>query len=224
MNYSVLETSTLFSGVPAAELRESLEGTPHHIQCYDKGEILFHLMESATRIGIILEGRVEAQKSFPNGSQINVSVRLPGEIIGPAAVFSKSQKYPCDIVALEPTTIMMFRRDDLLHLMQRDVRILENLTTEIASATYMLQQRLELLSYNGIAQKAAFWMLMQVRQSGNDTVRIPDSISKWAMHMNVSRPSLHRELKRLESENIISYSPPIIKILKQDSLQDVLSQ
>ena len=224
MNYSVLETSTLFSGVPAAELRESLEGTPHHIQCYDKGEILFHLMESATRIGIILEGRVEAQKSFPNGSQINVSVRLPGEIIGPAAVFSKSQKYPCDIVALEPTTIMMFRRDDLLHLMQRDVRILENLTTEIASATYMLQQRLELLSYNGIAQKAAFWMLMQVRQSGNDTVRIPDSISKWAMLMNVSRPSLHRELKRLESENIISYSPPIIKILKQDSLQDVLSQ
>ena len=224
MNYSVLETSTLFSGVPAAELREVLEGAPHHIQCYDKGEIIFHLMDSATRIGIILEGRVEAQKSFPNGSQINVSVRLPGEIIGPAAVFSKSRKYPCDIVALEPATIMMFRRDDLLHLMQRDVRILENLTTEIASATYMLQQRLELLSYNGIAQKAAFWLLMQVRQSGKDTVRIPDSVSKWAMLMNVSRPSLHRELKRLESENIISYSPPIIKILNQEALQDVLSQ
>jgi CRP-like cAMP-binding protein len=224
MNYSVLETSTLFSGVPAAELREVLEGAPHHIQCYDKGEIVFHLMDSATRIGIILEGRVEVQKSFPNGSQINVSVRLPGEIIGPAAVFSKSQKYPCDIVALEPASIMMFRRDDLLHLMQRDVRILENLTTEIASATYMLQQRLELLSYNGIAQKAAFWLLMQARQSDKDTIKIPDSVSKWAMLMNVSRPSLHRELKRLESENIISYSPPIIKILNQEALQDVLSQ
>ena len=197
MNYSVLETSTLFSGVSAAELREVLEGAPHHIQYYDKGEIIFHLMDSATRIGIILEGRVEAQKSFPNGSQINVSVRLPGEIIGPAAVFSKSQKYPCDIVALEPTNIMMFRRDDLLHLMQRDVRILENLTTEIASAAYMLQQRLELLSYNGIAQKAAFWLLMQVRQSGKDTVRIPESVSKWAMLMNVSRPSLHREHKQI---------------------------
>lgn len=224
MNYSVLETSTLFSGVPAAELREVLEGAPHHIQCYDKGEIVFHLMDSATRIGIILEGRVEVQKSFPNGSQINVSVRLPGEIIGPAAVFSKSQKYPCDIVALEPASIMMFRRDDLLHLMQRDVRILENLTTEIASATYMLQQRLELLSYNGIAQKAAFWLLMQARQSDKDTIKIPDSVSKWAMLMNVSRPSLHRELKRLESENTISYSPPIIKILNQEALQDVLSQ
>lgn len=91
MDYSVLEKSTLFSGVPAAELRTALEGTPHHIQCYDKGEIIFHLMEYATRIGIILEGRVEAQKSFPNGSQVNVSVRVPGEMIGPAAVYNRGK-------------------------------------------------------------------------------------------------------------------------------------
>lgn len=224
MDYHMLEKSTLFSGVPAVELRDYLEGIPHHIQCYDKGETIFRLMEPATRIGIVLEGRVEAQKAFPNGSQINVSVRLPGEIIGPAAVFSKSQKYPCDIVALEPTAIMIFRRNDLLYLMQRDVRILENLTTEIASATYMLQQRLELLSYSGIAQKAAFWLLMQARQSGTDTVKIPDSISKWAMLMNVSRPSLHRELKKLESEGILMYSSPTIIILDKEALQNVLSQ
>ena len=224
MDYSVLEKSALFSGVPAAELRAALEETPHHIQCYDKGEIIFHLMEPATRIGIVLEGRVEAQKSFPNGSQVNVSVRVPGEMIGPAAVFSKSQRYPCDIVSLEPVTVMMFRKDDLLKLMQKNVRILENFTAEIASATYMLQQRLELLSYNGIAQKAAFWLLMQARQTGKSKIHIPGSVSKWAMLMNVSRPSLHRELKRMENEGIISYTPPIIDILNQDALQEVLSQ
>jgi CRP-like cAMP-binding protein len=224
MDYSVLEKSSLFSGVPAAELREALEKIPHHIQCYDKGEIIFHVMEPATRIGIILEGRVEAQKAFPNGSQINVSVRVPGEMIGPAAVFSKSRKYPCDIVSLEAVTIMMFRREDLLALMQMDVRILEHFTTEIASATYMLQQRLELLSYNGIAQKAAFWLLMQARQTNSSNVSIPESVSKWAMLMNVSRPSLHRELKRLESEGIISYTSPTISIRNPDALQEVLSQ
>ena len=224
MDYSVLENSTLFSGVTAAELRTALEETPHHIQCYDKGEILFHLMDPATRIGIILEGRVEAQKSFPNGSQVNVSIRVPGEIIGPAAVFSKSQRYPCDIVSLEPVTVMMFRKDDLLKLMQKNVRILENFTSEIASATYMLQQRIELFSYNGIAQKAAFWMLTQARQTGKDKVRIPGSVSKWAMLMNVSRPSLHRELKRMEDVGIISYDSPSIDILNPDKLQEVLGQ
>lgn len=224
MDYSVLEKSTLFKGIPAKDLREVLEQTMHHIQCYDKDETVFHLMDPAERIGIILEGRVQAQKTFPNGSQVNVSFREPGEMIGPAAVFSTSRKYPCDIVSLEPSTIMMFRREDMLLLMQKDIRILENFTTEISTATYMLQQRLELLSYSGIAQKAAFYLLMQARQTGKNIVQIPDSISKWAMVMNVSRPSLHRELKKLESAGIISYKSPEITILQFDSLQDILSQ
>ena len=224
MDYSILEKSTLFQGVEANVLRGYLEETPHHIQCYDKEETIFHLMDPAFRIGIILEGRVEAQKSFPNGSQVNVSVRGPGEMIGPAAVFSKSQRYPCDIVALEPATLMMLRKEDLLSLMQKDVKILQNFTTEIASATYMLQQRLELLSYSGIAQKAAFWLLMQVRQTGKSLVQIPDSMSRWAMIMNVSRPSLHREMKKLEEEGIIRYEGKNIYVLDPDGLQAVLSE
>lgn len=224
MDYSVLEKSSLFSGVSAADLRKALEETPHHIQCYDKGEIIFHLMEPAARIGILLEGRAEAQKSFPNGSQVNVSVRVPGEMIGPAAVFSKSRNYPCDITALTPVTVMMLRREDLTKLLQKNVRILENFTEEIASAAYMLQQRLELFSYSGIAQKAAFWLLMQMRQTGRTLVRIPGSVSRWAMLMNVSRPSLHRELRRMEDAGILSYAPPAITILDADGLQEMLSR
>ena len=224
MDYSVLEKSTLFSGVPAKELRDDLEAVPHHIQCYDKGEIVFHLMEDANRIGVVLEGRVQAQKPFPNGSQINVSIRNPGELIGPAAVFSRSQKYPCDVVSLEPVTIMMFRREDILLLLQKDLRIMKNYMSELATATYMLQQRLELLSYSGIAQKAAFYLLIHTRQSGKNVIRIPDSVSNWAMIMNVSRSSLHRELKKLEAEGIISYDPPTIEIHDPERLQGVLSK
>ena len=224
MDYSVLEKSTLFSGVPAKELRDDLEAVPHHIQCYDKGETVFHLMEDANRIGVVLEGRVQAQKPFPNGSQINVSIRNPGELIGPAAVFSRSQKYPCDVVSLEPVTIMMFRREDILLLLQKDLRIMKNFMAELATATYMLQQRLELLSYSGIAQKAAFYLLIHTRQSGKNVIRIPDSVSNWAMIMNVSRSSLHRELKKLEAEGIISYDPPTVKIHDPERLQNVLSK
>ena len=223
MEDSVLKNSSLFQGIPAKDLRDDLEKIPHPIQCYDKGETIFHLMESAERIGIVLEGHAQAQKTFPNGSQVNVSVRGPGELIGPAAVFSASRKYPCDVIAIEPAAVMIFRREDLLALMQKDVRILENMMTEIASATYMLQQRLELFSYSGIAQKAAFWLLTRARQTGKTQIQIPESVSKWAMMMNVSRPSLHRELKRLESEGVVSYQPPVIEILDREGLQNILS-
>lgn len=223
MDYSVLEKSILFSGLTAKTIREVLKAVPHHIQCYEKDETIFHFMENAARLGIILEGRVEAQKPIPNGSQINVSVRNAGEMIGPAAVFSRRQKYPCDVVALDPATIMMFRKEDILLLLQKDSQVLKNFMAELATAAYMLQQRLELLSYSGIAQKAAFYLLMQHRQTGNASVQIPDSVSKWAMTMNVSRPSLHRELKKLEKQGFIHCSTHTIEILDAAGLQSVLS-
>ena len=224
MDYSVLEKSILFSGIPAKELRDDLEAVPHHIQCYAKGETVFHLMEKADRVGILLEGRVQAQKPFPNGSQINVTVRNPGEMIGAAAVFSRNHTYPCDVISLEPVTIMMFRRKDILLLLQKNLRIMENFMTELATPAYMLQQRLELFSYSSIAQKAAFYLLIHARQSDSHVIRIPGSVSNWAMIMNVSRPSLHRELKKLEMAGIISYAPPNIEILEPEALQNVLSR
>ena len=42
--------------------------------------------------------------------------------------------------------------------------------------------------------------------------------------MNVSRPSLQRELRKLEEAGIITYTPPMVTIIDADALQDVLSQ
>ena len=224
MDYTVLENSALFSGIPTKELCNDLNTVPHHIQRYDKGETIFHLMENASRIGIVLEGNVQAQKPFPNGSQINVSVRKAGELIGAAAAFSRSQKYPCDVVALESATIMFFLREDILLLLQKDLRIMKNFISELATASFMLQQRLELMSYSGIAQKAAFYLLIQARQSGKNVIKIPGSVSNWAMVMNVSRSSLHRELKKLEADGLIAYAPPVIEIHDFEALQNVLSK
>lgn len=81
-----------------------------------------------------------------------------------------------------------------------------------------------MLSYSGIAQKAAFYLLIHARQSGINVIRIPDSVSNWAMIMNVSRSSLHRELKKMEAAGIITYDPPTIEILDPASLQNVLSK
>ena len=89
--------------------------------------------------------------------------------------------------------------------------------------TLLLQTYLCLLSYSGIAQKAACWLLIQVRQSGKTRIRIPESVSNWAMVLNVSRSSLHRELKKMEIDRIIKYTPPVIEILDAEALQNTLN-
>ena len=44
----------------------------------------------------------------------------------------------------------------------------------------------------------------------------------WDMMMNVSRPSLHRELKNLEMRDMITYEPPAILIKDAEKLQQIL--
>ena len=145
-------------------------------------------------------------------------------MIGPAAAFSAMEKYPCDVVAMDTaTTVLFFRKNDLLRLMDKFTGIMQNLTRQLATATFMLQQRLELFSYSGIAQKAAFFLLMYERQTGRTSFNIPGSLTKWAMQMNVSRPSLHRELKKMEVDGLIRYKPPVIEMLDLDGLQKKLS-
>ncbi len=223
MDFESLVKCSLFNGLSTDELKNDLSSIPYHIHHYDKGEIVFHLMEDASLMGIILSGSVQAQKSFPNGSQINVSTKHTGEMIGPAAAFSTSHRYPCDIVAIKASEVIMFDKKAMLSLMQKNIKILENFTSQISSSSYMLQQRLELLSYSGIAQKAAFYLLTKERQTGSSEIKIPETVTRWALLMNVSRTSLHRELKKLEEAGLIKCSMPVISILDSDGLEDVLS-
>ncbi len=69
-----------------------------------------------------------------------------------------------------------------------------------------------------------FHLMGDADRIGSNVIRIPDSVSNWAMIMNVSRSSLHRELKKLEADGIITYNPPAIEILAPESLQSVLSK
>lgn len=222
MNYIVLENSSIFNGLTREEIEHAIDSVSYHVEHYKKDTVIFRAMGKADQIGIILSGKAEAQKTFPTGSQVNVSIRTAGDLIGSAAAFSKAGRYPCNVVALEETSVLLFRKNDLLLLMA-DRRILDNFLQHLATATFMLQQKIELFSYSGIAQKTAFYLLMFHNQTGNTVFHIPKSVTNWAMMMNVSRPSLHRELTKMENTGLIKYTPPVIEILDIRRLEQLLT-
>lgn len=61
MDDSILAKSSLFARIPVDEITRALEGS------------------------------VEAQKVFSNGSQVNVSIRMPGDVIGQPPYFLEAR-------------------------------------------------------------------------------------------------------------------------------------
>jgi CRP-like cAMP-binding protein len=224
MDYSVLEESKLFRGLSSKEIKSSIGNISCYIKRFEAGETICHLMTKADRIGILLKGRAQARKIYCNGDQFSFSVRAPGDILGPAAAFSGAQHYPFEVKAMELTEILVFERMGFLRLLQSDIRVMENFVSGLASANFLLQQRLELLSYNAIQHKIAFYLLMASSESGRSEILIPDSMTRWALMMNVSRPSLHRELRKMEEKRLLRYSPPIITISNSEGLRKLLEQ
>ena len=222
MDYSAITDSWLFGRLSSPQIEELLQDLPCTVQAYERGEPVFRPLETAERIGVILLGSVQSYKLLPNGNQVNVTVRKAGDIIGPAAALSAQRKYPFGVAALEHTEILMLSRDSFLHLLQKDRLLVENALSEVSTITYMLQQRLELLSYHGIDQKIAFYLLTESAQNGEAVIPIPGSMTKWALMMNVSRPSLHRELKRLDAQGLLRHTPPEIELLDPPALEKLL--
>jgi len=222
MNCSCLGKCALFRNIPEEELMKLLQGFECNSRTFEKGETVFRFMDHAESVGIVLDGSIAGIKPFPDGSEMSVTTRKPGDLLGQAAAFSAMRRYPCDLIARERSEVLILKREELLSLMRKDARVMENFITGIASVTYMLQRRLELTGFKGIAQKAAFWLLMKSEETGQKKVMIPGSVSNWASLMNVSRPSLHRELRKMEENGLISYAPPEIEILDPRGLRDLL--
>ena len=222
MDYDVLATCPLFSGLARQEIEATLSCVRQRVAHLERGEVLFHVGDRATHVGIVLAGSVGVHKVFPAGDQVRVTTMRPGNLLGEGAVFSKQATYPCDVVAQESSEVLLIGRSDLLELLRSDGRIMENFVGELATATYRLQWRIELLSHSGIRQKVAFYLLTREGSTPRAIVRIPSTVTAWAMELNVSRTSLHRELRALCDQGIIAIDPPQATILDARRLSELL--
>ena len=222
ISYEQLSQCSLFHGIPADKIESILEDIRYSIKEFPRGETVFQLFDEAGQIVLVLDGKVCMQKIFPGGNTLPVSIGERGTLLGQAAVFSSQKMYPCELVTLEPSVLMFFDRRNILKLLHADDRILEHFISTLSSAAFHLQTRIELLSYSGIQQKAAFYLLSASARRNSRSVPVPGSITNWANDMNVSRTSLHRELGKMEKAGLIQIEKSSITILEEEQLWKIL--
>ena len=95
-----------------------------------------------------------------------------------------------------------------------------NLLTVFANKAYRMNQKLRVLGGGGIREKIACFLVEQQDKEG----RINGSFSREEMadYLNVARPSLSRELGKMQKEGIISLERRQIQIKDQKRLEEYL--
>lgn len=213
--WTVMQQTAFCRGIPEEAIRALFTGIRYVVRSYAANEVVLSGNDRAEYVGIVLSGNVDIQKLFSDGKVVLVAQLEQGGVFGEAAVLSECVHYPVTIYSRKPSELLLIHKTELLKLLSLDSRVLENFLKQYAFRLYKMNQQIELLSLSSMRQKIIFFLITEMKkQQTVDQIELPFSQRAWAEFMNVSRPSLCRELKRMNDEGLIRTRKRRIEVVK----------
>ena len=219
--FITLEKSNLFKNKSLDEIKSLLSKILYKIESFKKNEIIFSPTQKADTMGIVLSGSVDIQKLFPSGKVVILARKEKTDLIGEPCLFAKIKYYPSTVSVCKPCEILFLHKNELQKLFLMDETIMQNFLESVSNSMLVLKNKIEILSLHSIQERISCFLMNQFENNHSSTIKLPFSKKAWAEHMNVSRPSLSRELRNLEMDGILSFDMQTIEIKNLKKLKEI---
>ena len=188
-----LEHSGLCREFTQDEILSLIEEKDTDIKRYEKGSFVFEEDDTPDKLYVLIEGYVEVSKMTFSGKKILITT-----IENPGDMFAEVYMLKAGVSA----------------------KIRKNLMSIFAMKAYNLSRKVRLLGCGSIREKIALYLIENQTASGQITKN--PSREELSDYLNVTRPSLSRELGNMEKEGIIKLDGRKITIVSQDKLEEYL--
>lgn len=220
---NVLSKCELFRGITPEELNIVFGCLKPKVSSYEKNEWVAAAGEKFTGLGIVLSGEVVVAKENAAGSRVIMAVNGPGEMFGEMAAFSGEGVWPVAVTARTLCTVMFLPAGKIVGNCERlctsHRQLITNLLEIVSGKALMLHRKLEYLAIKSLRGKISSFLLEQHKRTGRATFMMPMKRNELADFLNVSRPSLSREMCRMRDEGVIEFHRESIKIKELDALR-----
>ncbi|AIQ61468.1 Crp/Fnr family transcriptional regulator [Paenibacillus borealis] len=219
---AALQACLLFRGKSAEEIGLLLPTLAYTVSTYRKNAIILAEGDPADRLGILLSGRVEVQKTHSTGSSVTIAHLKEGQTIGEAVLFRKDNVAPATVTATGPCKVMFIGKQELLRIFAADTDILTRFIENLSERLVLVNRKIENLSAGPLRRRIIDFLLEQGALQASDTLKLPFSRKEWAGHLNTARPSLSRELGFLRDQGWIEFKGSEITLLDRSRMNDYL--
>lgn len=206
-----LMSISLFNGLERENLSIILERQAF-IQNFGAGQIIYLQNEKATTMDIVLDGNVIVQNIDENGNILAITSLEKGDMLGGNLIFSGKNEYPMTLIARKDTKLLRMKKDMLLDLCQIDKRFLVNLLELLSDKALVLTNKIHSLARKTIREKILDFLAFEVKRQGVKTITLPISKKELSDRFGIERPSLQRELKKMQDEGLIYYDARTITL------------
>lgn len=218
---SELCKTQLFQGMGVKELKALFENKPYRLREFENDMYVAHSQDVCNDLFMVVRGSVRGEMTDFSGKKLKIEDIAAPRPLAAAFIFGRENRFPVDIIANEPATIMIIPRDVLIFLLQNSEVILKNYLNTISSRAQFLSGKIRFLSFKTIREKIANYILMHSAKD-DQTFTLDQSQTELADFFGVTRPSLARTLARMEEEGMIRTKRREITILNREKLNNLL--
>ena len=203
----LLTKSPLAKGLDKCALEEFLKSSKVTHKKYASGEMIFHEGDVPNKLYLLMEGKVNILKDTYLGRQLVLGeISKAGDIFGEVYLFLGHKAYDMYTMAVQDSSLLeissSFFLDTDQTVLPLTIHIQQNLLRVIASKAYFMHNRLKILTSGSLREKIARFLFQYADANGK--CRIHGSREQMAAQLAVARPSLSRELGKMQQEGILS--------------------
>ncbi len=213
----------LFENIESNEIETLLSCLKPVIQRYSKNSFVVKTGDRLDSLGIVIEGEASVFKESISGNRLLIKNIGAGEMFGEIAAFAEQEEWPALVQAMTPLTICFISKDKIIGQCCNACRwhnlMVTNMVSLISQRALMLSKKIEYISIKTMRSKLCTYIYEQYMKNKSLTIMLPMNRLQLADFLNVSRPSMSRELSRMRDEGIIDFHLSTFKILDIDKLK-----
>lgn len=213
----------LFKNITKEELSHLLNCLKPLIKDFKNEELIITQGHPVAYVYIILEGQVEISKSHFNGQKNIVSVLTSSNLFGEGIVCTASRHSPVSAISLGTSKLLCVPYQQILgscsHSCGFHHQLIYNMMLLLGEKNFQLNTKMDLLLLKGLREKLATYLLRMATEQNSSSFTLHLNRNQLAEYLNVSRPSMCRELKKMKDEQLIDYYQNSFKILDSTKLK-----
>lgn len=218
----------LFEGFEHSQLVSMLECFSPRVLSFSKGDYIVIAGDPYHGLGILVEGSAVITKENSAGSRVMLGVAAAGELFGEVIAFSGKEQWPANVQAQTDCSVLFLENNEIINQCSEACsfhsKLIRNLLRTVSNRAIMLNRRVEYLSMKSIGAKVASLLLEHMEKSGSHIFRLPMNRNEMADFLNISRPSMSREMGVMRDSGIIEFQKEAIRILKADKLKEMIKE
>lgn len=220
---SALKQCELFEGIETTQLKALMSCLQPEIQEYSRNDFVVRSGESLEHLGIVLEGEASVIKETFRGDRLLMKNLSVGEMFGEIAVFARQKEWPALVKANTPLTICFLPKEKIIGQCANSCgwhqTLITNMLSVVARRAMILSRKMEYLTIKTMRAKLATFLYEHYLKMQTYTFMLPMNRIQLADFLNVSRPSMSRELARMRDEGLIDFHMSTFKILDLEGLK-----